>query len=73
MANRAGWALGHPVPDDALQRRISLDDNVRATAVKNPVKARGAVKGHNVRYVLAFSLIGVILAFILIAFAFGLL
>jgi hypothetical protein len=50
-----------------------LDDDDRASAVKNPVRVRGAVTGHNVRYVLTFSLIGVVLAFILIAFAFGLL
>jgi hypothetical protein len=49
-----------------------MNDN-RAPAVKNPVEARGAAKGHNVRYVLAFSLTGVVLAFLLIAFAFGLL
>jgi hypothetical protein len=49
-----------------------MNDN-RAPTVKNPVRARGAVKGHNVRYVLAFGLIGVVLAFVLIAFAFGLL
>jgi hypothetical protein len=49
-----------------------LDDDIPALAVaKNPVKARGAVKVHDVRYVLAFGLIGVVRAFILIAFAFG--
>ena len=34
---------------------------------KNTVRTRGAVKGHNVRYVLAFGLAGVIIAFTLIA------
>jgi hypothetical protein len=38
--------------------------------VKDTVRARGAVKGHNVRYVLAFSLAGVILAFIIVALFF---
>jgi hypothetical protein len=51
-----------------------MDEHVsKKPIVKNPVKARGAVRGHDVRYVLAFSLIGVILAFVLIAFYFGLL
>jgi hypothetical protein len=34
-----------------------MDEHVsKKPIVKNPVKARGAVRGHNVRYVLAFSL-----------------
>jgi hypothetical protein len=49
------------------------DDGGVPPVVKNAVTARGAVTGHNVRYVLTFSLIGVILAFICIAFFFGLL
>ena len=40
---------------------------------KNPVRTRGAVIGHNVRYVLAFGLAGVIIAFVLIALYFGIL
>ena len=39
--------------------------------VKNTVRARGAVRGHNVRYVLAISLIGTIVAFVIIAIYFG--
>ena len=53
-----------------------MDNDTRTPlkpVVKNAVSARGAVKGHNVRYVLAVSLIGVIAAFILIAWHFGLL
>lgn len=38
---------------------------------KNTVRTRGAVTGHNVRYVLAFGLAGVIIAFIVIALYFG--
>ena len=38
---------------------------------KTTVRTRGGVTGHNVRYVLAFGLAGVILAFIVIAIFFG--
>ena len=38
---------------------------------KNTVRTRGAVVGHNVRYVLAVGLAGVIIAFVLIALYFG--
>jgi hypothetical protein len=57
------------------KRRIPLDEDVDSPKPieKSAVRARGGVKGHNVRYVLALSLIGVISAFILIAFYFGLL
>jgi hypothetical protein len=41
-------------------------------AAKPTVKTRGGVTGHNVRYVLAFGLAGVIIAFIVIAMYFGL-
>ena len=46
------------------------------TAVAQPVslstnRARGGVTGHRVRYVLAFGLAGIILAFIVIGLAFG--
>ena len=38
---------------------------------KNTVRTRGGVIRHNVRYVLAFGLAGVIIAFIVIAIYFG--
>jgi hypothetical protein len=38
---------------------------------KSTVRTRGGVTGHNVRYVLAFGLAGVIIAFIIIAIYFG--
>jgi hypothetical protein len=38
---------------------------------KNTVRARGAVTGHNVRYVLGIGLAGTIIAFVVIAFFFG--
>lgn len=34
-------------------------------------KARGGVTGHHVRYVLAFGLVGIIIAFIVTALYFG--
>jgi hypothetical protein len=40
---------------------------------ESKVEARAGVTGHNVRYVLAFSLAGVILAFFLLSLYFGLL
>ena len=38
---------------------------------KDTVRTRGGVTEHNVRYVLAFGLAGVIIAFIVIAIYFG--
>jgi hypothetical protein len=38
---------------------------------KSTVRTRGGVTEHNVRYVLAFGLAGVIIAFIVIAIYFG--
>jgi acid phosphatase family membrane protein YuiD len=38
--------------------------------VETKTEARSGVTGHNVRYVLAFSLIGIIAAFIVIYFLF---
>jgi hypothetical protein len=37
---------------------------------KNTIRARGGVTGHNVRYVLAFGLAGIIIAFTVIALLF---
>ena len=55
-------------------RRFPVTDST--TAVAQPVslstnRARGGVTGHRVRYVLAFGLAGIILAFIVIGLAFG--
>jgi Flp pilus assembly protein TadB len=41
------------------------------TSNKDTVRTRGGVTEHNVRYVLAFGLAGVIIAFIVIAIYFG--
>jgi hypothetical protein len=45
-----------------------ISENRGAVAVlKSPTAARQAVTGHNVRYVLGFSIAGVIIAFLIIA------
>ena len=41
------------------------------TPKKNTIRTRGGVTGHNVRYVLAFGLAGIIIAFIVIRLYFG--
>jgi hypothetical protein len=38
---------------------------------KNTIRTRGGVTGHNVRYVLAFGLAGIIIAFTIIGLYFG--
>jgi hypothetical protein len=54
-------------------REKSLDNNTGesvttpGTSHKDTTKSRGAVTGHNVRYVLAFGLAGTIIAFVVIA------
>ncbi len=42
-------------------------ENRGAAVLKSPTALRQAVTGHNVRYVLGFSLVGVIAAFVIIA------
>lgn len=42
-------------------------ENRGAAALKSPTALRQAVTGHNVRYVLGFSIVGVIVAFMIIA------
>ena len=42
------------------------------SVIKNTIRTRGAVTGHNVRYVLVFGLVGTIIAFVIIAIYFGL-
>ena len=48
-------------PITALAQPVSLSTN----------RARGGVTGHRVRYVLAFGLAGIVIAFIVIGLAFG--
>lgn len=46
-------------------------DKRDVAAVKNTTAARQGVTGHNVRYVLGISMLGVIIAFALIAILLG--
>lgn len=48
-----------------------IDDAGGETAVLSPTAARQGVKGHNVRYVLGVSMIGVIFAFAAVALYLG--
>jgi len=51
---------------------MSSDVDVHPVPVnKNTIRTRGGVTGHNVRYVLAFGLAGIIIAFIVIRLYFG--
>jgi hypothetical protein len=43
----------------------------RQPASKDTIRTRGAVTGHNVRYVLGFGITATILAFVAIAIYFG--
>jgi Flp pilus assembly protein TadB len=59
---------------DANYRREEVREKLQSGEQTSPqpqtkttVKTRGGVTGHNVRYVLAFGLVGVIIAFIVIA------
>ena len=51
--------------------RKAMRDAQPQPGPRNTVRTRGAVTGHNVRYVLAFSSAGIIIAFIVVAFYFG--
>jgi hypothetical protein len=58
--------------EEAREKRLSGEQTSSAQSpTKTTVMTRGGVIGHNVRYVLAFSLAGVIIAFIVIAIYFG--
>jgi hypothetical protein len=59
--------------EEVREKRLSGEQaSLSAPATDATVRTRGGVTQHNVRYVLAFGLAGVILAFIMIAFYFGL-
>jgi hypothetical protein len=59
--------------EEAREKSLSVEQPSSPQPLAKPtVKTRGGVTGHNVRYVLAFGLAGVITAFILIAMYFGL-
>ena len=58
--------------EEAREKHLSgQQPSLPQSPTKTTVKSRGGVTGHNVRYVLAFGLAGVILAFIVIAIFFG--
>ena len=59
------------------QERVENSPQLRTTSpvsegepIKNTIKSRGAVTGHNVRYVLIFGLVSTIIAFVVIALYF---
>jgi hypothetical protein len=59
--------------EEVREKSLSGEQSSSPQPLAKPtVKARGGVTGHNVRYVLAFGLAGVIVAFIVIAMYFGL-
>jgi hypothetical protein len=59
--------------EEAREKRLSGEPTSSPQSpTKTTVRSRGGVTGHNVRYVLAFGLAGVILSFIVIAIFFGL-
>lgn len=57
--------------EEDREKRQSGEQTSPEPQNKSTVRTRGGVKGHNVRYVLAFGLAGVIVAFIVIAIYFG--
>ena len=52
------------------QSVVYMANHKDVPTIKPTTKARGGVTGHNVRYVLAFGLAGVIIAFLLIGLYF---
>jgi hypothetical protein len=74
------WNLARPFPVEEsateLERSMSpdtrapeykeADRNAAQTAVLPARRARQGVTGHNVRYVLGFGLVGVIVAFLIV-------
>jgi len=46
---------------------LTSTESIQGTSNKDTTKSRGAVTGHNVRYVLVFGLAGTIIAFVIIA------
>jgi hypothetical protein len=54
-----------------MEKPMSGDAGAQTPPMKkNTIRARGGVTGHNVRYVLAFGLAGIIIAFTVIALLF---
>ena len=57
--------------EEAREKHLSGEQTSSPQPTKTTVRTRGGVTEHNVRYVLAFGLAGVIIAFIVIAIYFG--
>jgi chorismate mutase len=57
--------------EEVREKRLSGEQPSPQPPNKTTVRTRGGVTEHNVRYVLAFGLAGVIIAFIVIAIYFG--
>ena len=58
--------------EEVREKRLSEEQASPSLSPTKPtVRTRGGVTGHNVRYVLAFGLAGVIIAFLVIAIRFG--
>jgi hypothetical protein len=55
----------------AAERNATNEAKIQPPIIKNRIKTRGGVTGHNVRYVLAFALASTIIAFVVIAIYFG--
>jgi hypothetical protein len=51
---------------------VSVENDVSVGRQKSPTAARQGETGHNMRYVLGFSLVGIVAAFILIGTYMGL-
>ena len=58
--------------EEVREKWLSGEQTSPRPQTKSTVRTRGGVTGHNVRYVLAFGLAGVIIAFIVVAIYFGL-
>jgi hypothetical protein len=56
-----------PVGSLGVSPEMTFENRGAVAALKSPTAARQAVTGHNVRYVLGFSIAGVIVAFLIIA------
>jgi hypothetical protein len=55
-----------------MESPMSGDAGAQPRAInKSTIRTRGGVTGHNVRYVLAFGLAGIVIAFTVIGLYFG--
>jgi hypothetical protein len=57
-------------PEENARASTRVRDMAEERIRENPDEGRQAVKGHNVRYVLAFGLGGAIIAMVIVYFAF---